>query len=319
MILSTPARISPMNHTQQHPEPHDGSPKSASARNAARLPAAPSGVDRPTHAETRHSVTVGGRTMVWRHFGAGPALVLLHGGHGDWRHWIRNIDALARGHSVWLPDLPGFGDSDALDGHAHAPDRMERLVDALVAAIDDLIAPEATLDLAGFSFGGLVAAHLAARVPVRRLALLGPAGHGGARRQTVPLTDWRALRGDRRKAALQQNLAAFMLHDGTCVDDRATAIYESQCERTRFRSKAISQAGGLAPCLDRLTMPVLLAWGEHDVTAQPQIIGPQLADGVATRQWRLIRDAGHWVQYERHHAVDALLLDWFDVGAAPAP
>ena len=107
--------------------------------------------------------------------------------------------------------------------------------------------------------------------------------------------------------------------DGTCVDDRATAIYESQCERTRFRSKAISQAGGLAPCLDRLTMPVLLAWGEHDVTAQPQIIGPQLADGVATRQWRLIRDAGHWVQYERHHAVDALLLDWFDVGAAPAP
>ncbi len=271
----------------------------------------------PTHAGTRHAVTVGGRTMVWRRFGAGPPLVLLHGGHGDWRHWIRNIEALAHEHSVWLPDLPGFGESDDLDGHPHAPDRITRLVDALVAAIGGLIAPATTLDLAGFSFGGLVAAHLATRLPVRRMALLGPAGHGGARRQTVPLTDWRILRGDRRKAALQQNLAAFMLHDRACVDDRTTAIYESQCERTRFRSKAISQAGGLRQCLDRLPMPVLLAWGEHDVTAQPQIIGPQLADGSATRPWRSIRGAGHWVQYERHDAVDALLVDWFDAGTAP--
>ncbi|MCZ4312954.1 alpha/beta fold hydrolase [Comamonadaceae bacterium G21597-S1] len=270
-------------------------------------------------AGTRHTAIIEGRRVVWRRFGAGPALVLLHGGHGDWRHWIRNIAPLARDHSIWLPDLPGFGDSDDLLGHAHAPERMERMVDALVVAIERLIAPAAALDLAGFSFGGLVAAHLAARVPVRRLVLLGPAGHGGARRQSVPLTDWRALRGDRRKMALQQNLAAFMLHDRTSVDDRATAIYESQCERTRFRSKAISQAGGLAQCLNHLTMPVLIAWGEHDVTAQPQEIGPQLADGVATRQWRLIRDAGHWVQYERHDAVDALLVDWFDVGAAPAP
>ncbi len=273
--------------------------------------------DLSTLTETRHVASIDGRRMVWRRFGAGPARVLLHGGHGDWRHWIRNIEPLARDHSVWLPDLPGFGDSDDLCGHAHAPERMERMVDALVAAIDHLVGPATALDLAGFSFGGLVAAHLATRLRVRRLALLGPAGHGGARRQAAPLADWRALRGDRRTAALQQNLAAFMLHDRASVDDRATTIYESQCERTRFRSKAISQAGGLPQCLDRLSMPVLLAWGEHDVTAQPQLIGPRLTEGFATRRWQLIRDAGHWVQYERHDAVNDLLVDWFDADTRP--
>ncbi|MCB2029483.1 MAG: hypothetical protein KDH18_12855, partial [Rhodoferax sp.] len=71
-----------MNHTQQHPGPHDGGAKPVPTRNAATPPAAPLDRDRPTQGETRHSLTVGGRTMVWRRFGAGPALVLLHGGHG---------------------------------------------------------------------------------------------------------------------------------------------------------------------------------------------------------------------------------------------
>ena len=53
-----------------------------------------------------------GRAMHWRIFGQGNPLVLLHGGHGSWLHWIRNIDALSRDHMLFVPDLPGFGDSD---------------------------------------------------------------------------------------------------------------------------------------------------------------------------------------------------------------
>ena len=33
--------------------------------------------------------------MAVRRSGAGPDLVLFHGGMGSWKHWIRNIDAHA--------------------------------------------------------------------------------------------------------------------------------------------------------------------------------------------------------------------------------
>ena len=59
-----------------------------------------------------------GCTVYWRRFGDGPPLVLIHGGHGNWMHWIRNIEVLAQEHTLWIPDLPGFGDSTDLAGHA---------------------------------------------------------------------------------------------------------------------------------------------------------------------------------------------------------
>ena len=33
--------------------------------------------------------------MAVRRLGQGPDLVLFHGGMGSWRHWTRNVEALA--------------------------------------------------------------------------------------------------------------------------------------------------------------------------------------------------------------------------------
>ena len=49
--------------------------------------------------------------MVWRTWGDGPALVLLHGGSGSWTHWVRNIAHFERDYRVIAGDLPGLGDS----------------------------------------------------------------------------------------------------------------------------------------------------------------------------------------------------------------
>ena len=55
---------------------------------------------------------------------------------------------------------------------------------------------------------------------------------------------------------------------------------------------------------------LLLAWGAHDVTADPPAALRTLALGHAARSTRIIEGGGHWVQYERADAVNAMLLEW---------
>jgi 2-hydroxy-6-oxonona-2,4-dienedioate hydrolase len=264
----------------------------------------------------REEVLHRGRKVVWRRFGDGPPLVLLHGGHGSWLHWIRNIDALSREHALWLPDMPSYGDSDSLEGHPHAADRMPRFVDAISSTMDGLLGARTAIDLAGFSFGGITAAFLAARRGhIRRLALLGAGAHGGPRRQTIDLVDWRIPDRAAMLDALRRNLVPFMLHDERHVDALALAIHEWSCVQTRFRSKAIAQAGGLADALDAIEAPMLLMWGEHDVTAVPGEVGPRLTQGHPTREFRVVGDAGHWAQYEKTQDVNSRLLEWFRAGS----
>ncbi|WP_354683067.1 alpha/beta fold hydrolase [Cupriavidus necator] len=260
----------------------------------------------------RHDVAHLGRTVVWRRFGEGPPLVLLHGGHGNWMHWVRNIEALATRHMLWMADMPGFGDSDTLAGDAHAPDRLDRLVQALMATLDQLMGEDGEVAIAGFSFGALVAAHIAARRPrITRLALLGPAGHGGARRQGQPMQDWRVDDEHEMRRRLRHNLLALMLHDEKLADGLAMAVHEQACKATRFRSRTLSRQARLGNVLAAYRGPTLLMWGEHDVTAVPVEVAQQLACGASHRDWCVIPAAGHWVQFERWQEVNPMLLRWF--------
>ncbi len=151
-------------------------------RSGDRTPALPvqePSIARLEQAAERDEVLAAGvGPVLWRRCGEGPPLVLLHGGHGSWLHWARNITPLSREFELWLPDLPGYGDS-ALP----VEPTLESLVAATRTSLDAMIGANTPIALAGFSFGGLVAAHLAVQRPhLTRMALLGPAGHGGARR-----------------------------------------------------------------------------------------------------------------------------------------
>ena len=258
-------------------------------------------------------IEAGGGRIAWRRFGTGAPLVLLHGGHGSWLHWVRNIGALsAAGHAVLVPDMPGFGDSDALAGDPHAPDRLDRLVDALDRGCDALLGAAAAIDLAGFSFGGLVAANLARRRSgIRRLALLGPAGHGSRRRPRTALVDWRTDDRTAREAALRHNLAAHMIADPEHVDDLALAVHEASCLGTRFRSKEISLKASLRDVMRGVDRPVLAIFGEHDVTATPDDAITTLQQLNPRSRCVTVPGAGHWVQFESPAVVNRELIDWF--------
>lgn len=266
-----------------------------------------------------HRVEVDGSWVCWRAFGDGPPLVLLHGGHGNWLHWVRNIEALATRFTVWVPDLPGYGDS----GEA-GPDGVTSLVDATIATLNKLIGPDTPIHLVAFSFGSLVAVQLAARRgQVAHLVLLGAVGHGGVRRPRGELRNWRVAARSGNAAVLnevmQHNLLMLMLHDPAALDALALQVHTDACQRTRFRSRDHSHGTGLVEVLTRYPGPLLLIWGEHDVTGDPAAVEPVLSAGRLNSRTHLFQGAGHWVQFERAEAVNALLLDWLSSAPTPAP
>jgi 2-hydroxy-6-oxonona-2,4-dienedioate hydrolase len=99
----------------------------------------------------------GDGSMVWRIWGSGPPLVLLHGGYGSWMHWIRNVLVLAREFTVIAPDLPGLGES-ATPPEPHTAEALARII---VEGLAIIFSGGERFHLTGFSFGGVLGGHVA--------------------------------------------------------------------------------------------------------------------------------------------------------------
>ena len=98
--------------------------------------------------------------------GARPLVLLLHGGHGSWRHWRANLADLSAFVDPLAVDLPGYGDSDECPAGLSLSDYAQWVDEALRG-----LPPVAVV--VGFSFGTLVATELARRWQHAGMAFLG--------------------------------------------------------------------------------------------------------------------------------------------------
>jgi len=205
--------------------------------------------------------------------------------------------------------MPGYGDS----GNPMEP-TLASVVDALQVTLEALIGKDTPVNLMGFSFGALVAAHLASGMKsVPQLVLIGAAGHGGARRPSSTLLTWRDIPESEDGAlekVMRHNLAALMLHSPQSIDAMALDIHTQACQKTRFYSKHISRASGLAEALQRHQGRQLLLWGEHDVTAHPAELRAKIPVDRNRCALKVVPDAGHWAQFEQSAWVNTQVLDW---------
>lgn len=245
-----------------------------------------------------------GRRIRWRCFGTGPALILIHGGHGNWTHWIQSI-SLSAFCSVWLPDLPGCGDSE----DAAVPADTSYLSRAIAATYSALTSAKPVVG--GFSFGGVVAGGVAAIMPVSGLALCGSTGLGVSRRKRPHYKSWRSLEDESaRMAAYRHNLRELMFHEEEAIDALALASYAHACRLTRLRTKELSQSARLYDDLERISCPILAIWGANDITMNQSEVAERFANRSATTLM-FIDGAGHWVQYEKANVVNRAITDWY--------
>ncbi len=240
----------------------------------------------------------GAGQMVWRVWGSGEPLVLLHGGAGSWLHWLRTIAAFRGERMVVAPDLPGLGAS--ADPPAGQADGGASIV---AAGLDAVVGTGVQADLVGFSFGGFIGGMVASARPVRSLALVGSGGLGVIRR-TARLERVRDKQRAEREAAHRTNLHRWMIADPSRIDDTAIAIQDWNSRHARLDSRPFGGGDALLQTLPRTTCRLAGIWGAHDHavqgdTGRARAVLQSIRPGAP---FHVVANAGHWVAYEASDA-----------------
>ncbi len=257
----------------------------------------------------------GDGAMVWRCWGGGPPLVLLHGGYGSWMHWIRNVLPLSRQFRVIAPDLPGLGESAT----PPEPWTAEGLAAIIIEGLDIVLAAgqsgkRAAPHLAGFSFGGVIGGNVAAQLGerVRGFTVVGSNGLG-LERSPTPLERVAPAASEAEEFATHRyNLNQLMIADSDKIDELALYLQKTNHARARMRSRRFSRSGALVAALPRITARLDGIWGERDATAYPHLDERAriLRSFQPKARFAVVPGAGHWVQYEAAERFNALIAEF---------
>lgn len=252
-------------------------------------------------------------TIDFHREGSGPPLVLLHGIGHHWQAWRPVIELLADTFDVIACDLPGFGRSDPLPPDVDPT--IPAYVDALARWLGELGVQRP--HVAGNSMGGAMALELAAREDVASATALSPAGFwAAAERRWCQMTSLGAI------AHLPKPLGAPVIglagtrlgrltlllqlfdHPARVPRDEAVAMLRDAIHAPAFPAalEAFSRYA-YEPVDRRATVPVTVAWGNHDWLLPRRLQAP--------RARRMLPDA-------RHVTLGAGHVPYFDDPAAVA-
>lgn len=242
--------------------------------------------------------------------GQGKPLLLLHGGHGGWIHWMANIAALACHRRVIAIDMPGFGGS-------YRPQQtlsLEDYASAVISVTSRLSLPQC--DLAGFSFGAAVASMVAAHASERfaSLTLVSPPRIGQPSPESAALPARSSARAKTHgmRAGVENTLRELMLSDPARMSEPLIDLMLQYARRTRFATHLVSRGSNTLALLEQVPLRALVVIGALDPYQRHELAERTLRVNRALRQECTIvmGEASHWVQYDRSEPFNRLLIEF---------
>lgn len=283
---------------------------------------------------TERTVRVAGKEIFFAEAGAGPAVVMLHGGGpgaSGVTNYSRNIDALSQRYRVIVPDMPGYGRSDK---SVDKSDPFGYLGDAIRGLIDELDID--TAHLVGNSYGGAAALRLALDTPHRvgKLVLMGPGGIGTTR--MLPTAGLNSLLsyygGDGpSRDKLATFIRKYLVYEADSVPDELIDVrYRASIDPEVVANPPLARPSGPMALrtlwrmdltrdsrLATLPTPTLVLWGRDDKVNRPAG-GPMLLNAMPNAELVMTSRTGHWLQWERAELFNRIVSEFLSDASALA-
>jgi len=237
--------------------------------------------------------------------GKGPALVHLHSGYG--LIWEENLDRLARDFTVYAPEHPGTSEGDP-----NAISQLDNLWDLVLFYYEmfDQLGLEAP-SLVGHSFGGMVAAELAATNPRRvgKLVLIDPLGLW---RDDAPIKNY--------MVTPQAELEPLLFHDPNHPARKLVFMNPEEADSVIRVMWALACTGkfiwpipdkGLRKRIHRIVAPTLIIWGEQDGLTKP-VYAEEFHQLIRGSSVALVANAAHMAPLEQPATVANLVRDFLN-------
>jgi len=225
--------------------------------------------------------------------GKGPFLFLFHSLLSDRASFDAVVPRLSQSFRVVVPELPGFGGSQA--GLAAVADRMaEALTDA--AGGDDVF-------VLGNGYGGFIALQMAVRHPdLATKLILADCGAAfseegrAAFRNMAAASQAKGLSAITDVAMRRLFAPEFQIQHPDLMRDRREAFLRTDPDVFRAACDALAELD-LRPELTKVKVPVLVLVGEHD-EATPPPMSRELAAGLPHAHLKIIPGCAHVPQLQ---------------------
>ncbi|MEL7497395.1 MAG: alpha/beta fold hydrolase [Planctomycetota bacterium] len=262
---------------------------------------------------------VAGRATQFIDQGKGAPVLLVHGFPLDHTMWVHQLDELSKHHRVIAPDLPGFGQSVALnDAQSSTPLTMPRLADWLATFLDTIEIAE-PIHYCGLSMGGYVGWEFASRHRHRLSHLIAC--------NTRAASDSDLVRRARKVAAanarthgtelLAETMAPKLVGEKqTHTQPNVLKSIQSMIRRTAPTSVAAGQLGmaereDMLEFVQSIDFPTLFVAGQDDTVTPPDEMesNAKLTPGA---KYHCFENAGHLVPMQAAVSFNKVVIDFFE-------
>ena len=256
----------------------------------------------------RRIVQVAGKDVRLLTGGDGPPLLYLHAVGAD-VDWLEIHDRLARHFTVHLPAHPGFAESTGIE-------QVDGIADVVLHYVDLLgVLGLRAVPVVGASFGGWIAAEIAALYPerVERLVLVDALGLWI---DAAPIGELFGSTPPELAEMLfhdQDHPLAQMLRAMTSIADVPEDFAHAQLKALEAAAKVgwnpYMHDPKLEVRLRRVTAPTLVVWGREDRLV-PLVYGERYRDRIPGAGLEILPRCGHLPAIERPAELAAVALDF---------
>jgi len=251
-------------------------------------------LDLPTRFGTTHIIVSGS-------IEAKP-MILLHGQDSCAISWIYNIADLSQASRVYAVDTIGdIGKSKPIQ----LPNSREDYARWLLEIFDQLKLEKA--DLMGLSYGGFLAMNFALDYPerVNRIVLLAP----GIPNFGPPTLQWANYGMPMMLLPSRLTVKRFINGASTKGYSKEDPVYEQMIiGMTNMRSVSFMRPVFTEEELKRMTVPILLLIGEHEIMYEPKKALNRATRLIPELRAELIPGAGHMLNSDQPEEVDQYIL-----------